>query len=485
MPKVFISYRRSDSISATGRIYDRLTSRFSKQDVFMDVDNIPAGVRFTDYIQGSLRQCVLQLVVIGREWVTVSASDGRRRLDDPQDAVRLEVETALTLGITVLPVLVEGASMPAKANLPESLGELSEINAVEVRSGSDFSKDMDRLVGVIERVFAAQISSPPQPASMTVGTITHAGVGRWGVAPSPTDDTLHGITIVSASDCWAVGTRGTILHFSGGQWRYWTEEQKSNWPAIPSTKNLRSIAMVSANEGWAVGDDGEILHYMRNQWEEDHSYVVFDNDNVASVARVSTTDIWAVGKKTGHVLVNGWIIIHYDGNEWQRVFAPAYYKQFLGMVNKTIPGDGLTSVVMLSPREGWAVGGKGATLHYIGGKWQWVRSPVRTDLTSVAMISASEGWAVGEKGTILQYTGGQWRQGASPTTEYLTSVAMGSSADGWAVGFGGTILHYVQGKWIVASSPTTKDLYSVAMVSANEGWAVGNDGTILHYTTGV
>lgn len=156
MAKVFISYRRTDSASTSGRIYDRLVGRFGKANIFKDVDDIPVGVRFPDYIQDSLRQCVVELVIIGRAWLTAQAEDGARRLDDARDWVRLEIEAGLTQDLTVIPVLVDGASMPTRASLPESLQALRDINAIEVRNDPDFGRDMDRLMAAVELKIVAK-----------------------------------------------------------------------------------------------------------------------------------------------------------------------------------------------------------------------------------------------------------------------------------------------------------------------------------------
>src|SRR5260370_24118317 len=107
MAKVFISYRRADSASICGRIYDRLVAKFGRKNVFKDVDDIPAGVNFGTHIQESLRQCSVALVVIGQRWLATPAPDEGRRLDDPKDWVRIEVETAFSLGLTLIPLLVE------------------------------------------------------------------------------------------------------------------------------------------------------------------------------------------------------------------------------------------------------------------------------------------------------------------------------------------------------------------------------------------
>jgi hypothetical protein len=151
MAKVFISYRRTDSATFSGRIYDRLAAKFGRKEIFKDVDDIPPGVNFADYIQTALRQCSVALAVIGPRWLGASTADGARRLDDTGDFVRLEIETALGLGLIVIPVLVEDARMPSAAELPEALRPLALINAVGVRNDPDFSRDMERLIAAVDR----------------------------------------------------------------------------------------------------------------------------------------------------------------------------------------------------------------------------------------------------------------------------------------------------------------------------------------------
>ncbi|MEM6839720.1 MAG: toll/interleukin-1 receptor domain-containing protein [Cyanobacteria bacterium P01_C01_bin.120] len=113
MPKIFISYRRSDSEDVAGRIYDRLINHFGKGNVFKDVDDIPFGVDFRDYLNASLDQCQIVLAVIGKTWLTATDDSGRRRLDNPADWVRLELEESLRRrDVLVVPLLVRRASLP-------------------------------------------------------------------------------------------------------------------------------------------------------------------------------------------------------------------------------------------------------------------------------------------------------------------------------------------------------------------------------------
>jgi DNA-binding beta-propeller fold protein YncE len=150
-PSVFISYRRGPTSPYAGRLYDRLAERFGPERVFMDVDTIKPGADFLEHIRSAVSSCAAILVVIGPEWLDVRAPDGNRRLENPEDLVRLEVTTGLERGITVVPVLVQGARMPAPTELPAPLSHLSRRNAIEV-SDVRWADDMRLLVGTLEQV---------------------------------------------------------------------------------------------------------------------------------------------------------------------------------------------------------------------------------------------------------------------------------------------------------------------------------------------
>src|SRR5262245_35102116 len=152
MPAIFISYRRSDSQDVTGRIYDRLVARFSHKAVFKDVDNIPLGVAFPLHIQRMLGKANVVLVIIGPTWVTATDEQGRRRLDEPNDFVRVEVETALHSKMPVIPILVSGARMPAATELPQSLQGMVSRNGTLIRADPDFNHDIARLISGLEHL---------------------------------------------------------------------------------------------------------------------------------------------------------------------------------------------------------------------------------------------------------------------------------------------------------------------------------------------
>ena len=143
---IFISYRRDDSADITGRIYDRLVQRFSRDTVFKDVDSIPLGIDFRQHLESALSQCRVLLAVMGERWSGTDAATGKRRIDDPSDHVRLELELALARNIPVIPVLVRNFSIPTPDKLPNSLQSLAYRNGINVRPDPDFHGDLDRLI---------------------------------------------------------------------------------------------------------------------------------------------------------------------------------------------------------------------------------------------------------------------------------------------------------------------------------------------------
>jgi hypothetical protein len=166
MPRIFLSYRRDDSEDITGRIHDHLKAHFGGDAVFMDIVAIPLGVDFRRHLETAVSQCDILLAVIGEDWVNIRHREGpkagERRLDDPGDFVRIEVQTALDRGIPVIPVLVARATMPALEALPPELGQLAYQMAAEVRSGRDFTGHVERLIRGIEQLTRPHSASKPR-----------------------------------------------------------------------------------------------------------------------------------------------------------------------------------------------------------------------------------------------------------------------------------------------------------------------------------
>lgn len=146
--KVFVTYRRADTAQLVGRVFDRLVGTYGRENVFKDVDSIPLGVDFRAAIEVALSRCDVMVVLIGRHWLE-AAIECERRLDDPADFVRLEIEGALAKQLRVIPLLVDGAEMPTAAQLPASLRGLAFRNGTVVRPDPDFHRDMERVIEAI------------------------------------------------------------------------------------------------------------------------------------------------------------------------------------------------------------------------------------------------------------------------------------------------------------------------------------------------
>jgi hypothetical protein len=150
-PRIFISYRREDAAGDAGRLADHLHRRFGKSQVFLDIDTIDPGTDFVQVLQSSLKETAAVLVVIGPRWTSLRDESGVRRLDSPHDFVRLEVEAALGRNVPVVPVLVQGATMPRTEDLPASLAPLVTRQAVGL-DHAEFHDDAERLCDRLETV---------------------------------------------------------------------------------------------------------------------------------------------------------------------------------------------------------------------------------------------------------------------------------------------------------------------------------------------
>ena len=151
--RIFISYRREDTAYPAGWLYDRLAYRYGGGQIFKDVDSIELGDDFIEVITRAVGSCDVLLALVGDQWLTITDEDGRRRLDDPDDFVRLEIEAALTRNVRVIPILVGGARMPRVDELPASLAGLVRRQALEL-SPARFAFDTSRLLKVLDRTLA-------------------------------------------------------------------------------------------------------------------------------------------------------------------------------------------------------------------------------------------------------------------------------------------------------------------------------------------
>lgn len=296
------------------------------------------------------------------------------------------------------------------------------------------------------------------PFEGSYSVIWHYTSGEWEQV-GKFDGTLSKIQMLSAQDGWAVGTdatrsAGVILHYTGNEW------MEVEIPA--DTPPLMSIYMLGPEEGWAAGSfKGSLLHYSAEAGGKWMRAEVTAPDNstaysdIADIQLLSATEGWAVGSRD---------ILHFVEGGWQKILVP----RARNPRSYTSPADckRLTGLHMVSNTEGWAVGAPDCPvgddssnmLHYQDGSWSHVDlEGVIThtmDLQDIEMVSPSEGWVVGGEtgpstsiGVILHYKDGEWSLVEDSLPAALNAIDMVSPDEGWVVGRQGLVLHYKDGTW--------------------------------------
>ncbi len=181
--RIFISYRRSDCQSQANGLNDGLRNRLPDAQVFMDLDSIPPGADFEEHIRHEIDRCDVVLVLIGDDWLTPEPDTGTRRIDQPNDFVRLEITSSLRAErVRVIPVLVEGAQMPAASELPDDIARLARLNAY-VLSDSHWARDITELTNHLRGGPKAQAETRTEP-TVTFSDIDVNAV-KYAVAALP------------------------------------------------------------------------------------------------------------------------------------------------------------------------------------------------------------------------------------------------------------------------------------------------------------
>lgn len=188
---IFISYRRDDTRQAAGRLADDLSDKLGAERIFRDIEKIELGVDFEQALNQALENCEVMLVLIGRQWLTVADAQGLRRLDHPNDWIRIEIVTALKRGVRVVPVLIDGAPLPSEADLPEDLRPLVRRQALAVEDAR-WKSDVARLAESLAR------------AAGPAGTSGHAAARLAPLAsalpaPAPAKNALRNGILIGAA----------------------------------------------------------------------------------------------------------------------------------------------------------------------------------------------------------------------------------------------------------------------------------------------
>ena len=205
---IFLSYRRDDSEGEAGRLFDDLVRAYGDDSVFMDVAGIEPGLDFRKAIDDNVAGCGVLLAIIGPTWATVTGSDGTRRLDNPNDFVRLEVGSALKRGTPVIPVLVHEARMPALDQLPDDLKDLRYRNSVEL-THARWNSDVALLIAALKNYVAGQPANPADPV--------HANVPVQLPAPQPSAPVPAAAPAGSRTPFW-IGLAALVVAAAAGSY---------------------------------------------------------------------------------------------------------------------------------------------------------------------------------------------------------------------------------------------------------------------------
>lgn len=378
-------------------------------------------------------------------------------------------------------------------------------------------------------------SRPVRACGLVAGAVALVMTLAAAAAPAPGHAVgsfrgdLHGISVVSPADAWAVGVTdnakpGLVLHWNGTSWTK---------AAVPVTgkgfqTEFDGVSADSATDAWAVGmndfsspkyggcDNTVVVHWNGTEWTQAATpdpgqAPAFDD--LLGVSALSRSDAWAVGyygscKNTLHSAA---LILHWNGTAWTKVPAPVLKAQ----------SSDLAAVTALSPGDVWAVGSVVAqplVLHWNGTSWTRVARSARNgaELDAVTALSPGNVWAVGDQtrtagatdSLVLHWNGSHWTQVASPSPggsspsdfTYLQGVSADSASDAWAVGYYGhttatntfektLALHWNGSSWTRVASPhpgRASGLRAVTALSAGNAWAVGtgqgfNTTLVLHW----
>lgn len=263
MPNIFISYRRNDSRHATGRISDRLADHFGEDSVFIDIETIPLGIDFREYVQDRLEQCDVVLAIMGDNWLI----DGK----EPSKNTRIELATALERGdIPIIPILVGDSPVPSENQLPDDLKELSYRNGLKLHADRGFNEGMRSLIEAIERKFQTNTAGPAdtprnmpeqtaaKPKKKSRGKLLLLGIVAVGLL-------LGGAYFMGFMPTKGGESSDSFIDISQGTTEPFRLDPRSArvFEFVPDSSGIYSIAVISSpnyvDQGWELytntGDD--------------------------------------------------------------------------------------------------------------------------------------------------------------------------------------------------------------------------------------
>jgi hypothetical protein len=219
---LFLCYRRDDTQDAACHLYDRLVDRLGENQVFMDITDVPLGVNFVTHIRHQVEGCAAVLAMIGRNWLDIKDSQGNRRLEDPRDHVRLELATAFKHGIPIIPILVQNASMPGPADLPQEIRELAFFNGIRL-TPEFWRAGVEKLIKDLNPLIQPQSNLGTRVAIRAGVKAGTARMGASGLTATPSAD----LVVYNDGDPFQLVAHARLLRVSAGyewaqtdEWEY-------------------------------------------------------------------------------------------------------------------------------------------------------------------------------------------------------------------------------------------------------------------------
>jgi TIR domain len=253
---IFISYRRDDTSGHAGHLYSLLNDKFPGQ-VFMDIDKIEYGEDFVEVIKKTIETSNILIVLIGREWLTITDANGKRRLDNADDIVHVEIATALGRNKRIIPVLVEGARMPRQEELPAQLQSLARRHAIEI-TDSRLAHDVERLVRALKKDVSALTSKKLVLIVSIITCVIVLGILGYKILRSSGVRTPDFVGLHETFDNYAAGKsmlRGNLYdaYIEDGRYIMETKTDATSCEMLPTRFPMRENFDVEVTTTWIAG----------------------------------------------------------------------------------------------------------------------------------------------------------------------------------------------------------------------------------------
>jgi hypothetical protein len=520
MGQIYLAYRRDDTAAISGRIADRLRTRFGAEAVLKDVNEAQTG----GGVSAALRQCSALVIVIGPRWLSGT-------LTEPNNQTYAEIVTALDRGMPIIPALVHGATPPDVRLLPAALAPFVTRGSITLGPEATFDRDMQALIAVLQRAAPPQGYRAPErsgsarePAlpgaagaqarlarlarrtllvalvlAMVIGAVGGGSLLLARRLPSTLPQSFSipsGVQLLDianppgSGDVWAVGGAResgdscVLLHESGGVW---------STVQCPLHVELDSISFVNDGDGWAVGTNAEghgcgLLHFHYGSWTAVACPKGINFGFNPPVLRMNSHDDgWIVG---GSTRFESSTVLHYRNGTW-KVYPTNTTDQFSSFTKLAV-----------SKQSGFWDCSVPDFFNAVSGRWVDVLVNLGLALgatftcKSLDFTPSGVGWAVGSvqltigatpRAYILEYQHGVWSAyPQQPSVGPLTLVRAGLFGEVWAAGgaspsdvgsvAGGLIMRYNGLTWNTVGDPIDGQIYGITDVPNGDAWAVGDDG---------